>query len=206
VSSNGVFYTMHTDFWNTWDQPKLDQLVADCLNAHVACGKQRTPTNQQPNAAFSFACPDLSCAFTDGSADPDGTIVGWSWDFSDGTTSTEKDPSHTFGADGTYPVRLIVTDNRGATGTISHDVTVSNAPTITLSTRAYSVKHKRKVDLTWTGATSSNVDVKRNGVALTTTANDGSYTDRSVKAGTAYSYVVCEAGTTTCSSSADVTA
>jgi serine protease len=67
------------------------------------------------------------------------------------------------------------------------------------------VKSKRKVDLTWSGATSTNVDITRNGVALTTTANDGSYTDR-VKAGRSYSYVVCEAGTTTCSNTATLTA
>jgi PKD repeat protein len=205
VSSSGGFYTLHTDFWNTWDQPKLDQLVTDCLNAHVACGKQRTSTNQRPNALFSFSCSGLTCAFTDGSTDSNGTVVGWSWDFGDTSTSTVKDPSHTYAAAGTYVVRLTVTDNGGATGTIFHSVSVSDAPVISLSTRAYTVKSKRKVDLTWSGATSTNVDITRNGVALTTTANDGSYTDR-VKAGRSYSYVVCEAGTTTCSNTATLTA
>ncbi len=36
--SSGAYYTLHADFWNTWQQPRLDQLVADCLVAHVACG------------------------------------------------------------------------------------------------------------------------------------------------------------------------
>lgn len=38
--SSGAYYTMHADFWNTWQQAKLDQLVESCLNAHVACGAQ----------------------------------------------------------------------------------------------------------------------------------------------------------------------
>jgi hypothetical protein len=31
----------HADFWNTWQQPALEQLVARCLNAGVDCGRQR---------------------------------------------------------------------------------------------------------------------------------------------------------------------
>jgi hypothetical protein len=33
------------------------------------------------------------------------------------------------------------------------------------------------VDLSWIGATGSNVDIYRNGVVVATTGNDGSYTD-----------------------------
>ncbi|MGH2660939.1 MAG: DUF1996 domain-containing protein [Actinomycetota bacterium] len=36
--SSGPYYTLHADFWNTWQQARLDQLVADCLVAHVGCG------------------------------------------------------------------------------------------------------------------------------------------------------------------------
>ena len=36
--SSGPPYTMHADFWNTWEQERLDQLVADCLIARVHCG------------------------------------------------------------------------------------------------------------------------------------------------------------------------
>lgn len=31
---------LHADFWNTWQQPGLEKLVRDCLNAGVQCGKQ----------------------------------------------------------------------------------------------------------------------------------------------------------------------
>jgi hypothetical protein len=36
--SSGAPYTAHADFWNTWQQPKLNALVADCLNRDVDCG------------------------------------------------------------------------------------------------------------------------------------------------------------------------
>jgi hypothetical protein len=39
------------------------------------------------------------------------------------------------------------------------------------------VSRKTYVDLVWTGATSSKVEIRRNGSVLATTANDGAHTD-----------------------------
>jgi hypothetical protein len=33
--SSGPLSTLHADFWNTWDQPSLEALVARCLNTSV---------------------------------------------------------------------------------------------------------------------------------------------------------------------------
>jgi hypothetical protein len=35
--ASGPYWTLHSDFWNTWQQDRLDQLVADCLRARVRC-------------------------------------------------------------------------------------------------------------------------------------------------------------------------
>src|SRR5207244_8090251 len=60
------------------------------------------------------------------------------------------------------------------------------------------------VRLTWSGATSNNIDVNRNRVLLTTVPNTGTYTDSTGDTGRArYTYKVCEAGTSSCSN--DVT-
>ncbi len=59
--------------------------------------------------------------------------------------------------------------------------------------------------LAWSGATSTNIDIYRNGVVIVTTANDGSYIDSTGDIGRAqYTYRVCDAGTATCSNDARV--
>ena len=37
-TSVGSPYTAHADFWNAWNQARLEQLTADCLNRNVDCG------------------------------------------------------------------------------------------------------------------------------------------------------------------------
>jgi subtilisin family serine protease len=80
--------------------------------------------NAPPLADFSYECTDLTCVFTDQSADSDGNIVSHSWDFGDGATSTEQSPTHAFAGQGTYMVALTVTDDVGASNTITQDVEV----------------------------------------------------------------------------------
>lgn len=167
-----------------------------------------TPSNSAPTAAFTYSCTNLSCTFTDGSTDSDGSISSRSWTFGDGGTSTLAVPSHTYAAGGTYTVALKVTDDAGASSSTSKSVTVS-APSsggITLAASGYKVKGAQSVDLTWSGATSTSVDVFRDGAKLVTTANDGAYTDAiNAKGGGSYTYRLCEAGTTTCSGNVTVT-
>ena len=68
------------------------------------------------------------------------------------------------------------------------------------------MKGLQKADLKWSEATSTDVDVYRDGVIVATTANDGSHTDNiDQRGGGSYTYKVCEAGTTTCSNEATVT-
>lgn len=78
------------------------------------------------------------------------------------------------------------------------------SPGFTLSARGYKVKGVQKVDLTWSGATGTSVDVYRNGSRIVTTANDGGHTDSIGKGSGTYIYKVCEASTTTCSNEVTV--
>lgn len=88
-----------------------------------------SPANQAPVASFSAACAGLACSL-DGtaSADPDGTIAGYSWSFGDGGTGTGPTPSHSYLAAGSYPVRLTVTDDAGSTGEATRVIDVTAPP------------------------------------------------------------------------------
>jgi PKD repeat protein len=82
--------------------------------------------NQDPIADFSSSCTFLDCAFdSSASSDTDGTIASRAWSFDDGDTSTAANPSHSFAASGSYDVSLTVTDNQGATGSVTKTVTVT---------------------------------------------------------------------------------
>ena len=81
------------------------------------------PPNQAPLASFSSDCTDLDCDFdATGSADLDGTIDSYAWDFGDGATSDEQNPEHSYTDPGTYQVTLTVTDDDGDQGSVTHSV------------------------------------------------------------------------------------
>ncbi|GAA4269340.1 PKD domain-containing protein [Hyunsoonleella aestuarii] len=81
-----------------------------------------------PGANFSYASSsdDFKIInFTNLSTE----ALSFAWDFGNGNTSTEKDPSFTFEAgEGTYPVSLTATDGNGITGTTTIDVIVAEGP------------------------------------------------------------------------------
>ncbi|MGC0419386.1 collagenase [Embleya sp. AB8] len=109
--------TRYDSDWYTW--------LAACAAGDCSGG---TPTNRPPVASFTSTVTGTSVAFTDTSTDPDGTIATRAWDFGDGTTSTEANPTKTYAA-GTYTVRLTVTDNGGATASTTQSVTVTGGGT-----------------------------------------------------------------------------
>lgn len=81
-------------------------------------------TQQAPVAAVSVTATSgtvpLTIGFSsNGSSDPDGSIVGYSWNFGDGTTSTQPNPVHIYNSAGAFTAVLTVTDNSGLTDTES---------------------------------------------------------------------------------------
>jgi len=69
------------------------------------------------------------------SYDPDGTIVGYSWDFGDGSTGSGATPSHAYAIAGIYDVRLNVTDNSGSTAVSVQPVTINDRPPVVTLTQ-----------------------------------------------------------------------
>ncbi|RLE67339.1 MAG: hypothetical protein DRJ45_09675, partial [Thermoprotei archaeon] len=99
-------------------------------NQPFLCIRGKVP--QAPHAGFSFspASPTVldTVLFTNNSHDPDGNIVSWSWDFGDGTTSTERNPRHRYTRKGTFTVKLTVTDDEGLKDTKEVEIQVVNVP------------------------------------------------------------------------------
>lgn len=54
------------------------------------------------------------------------TPVSWNWDFGDGTNSTLQNPTHVYGSEGSYSVKLIVTSKEGCKDTTDVQVDLSN--------------------------------------------------------------------------------
>lgn len=90
--------------------------------------------NQPPTANFSFtpAEPkvDEEISFKDESTDPDGAsdIIGWEWDFGDGTKSTDQNPKKRYSQKKVYDVRLTVKDKAGSSHSITKKVPVGVVP------------------------------------------------------------------------------
>lgn len=88
--------------------------------------------NQPPAAQFTFIptaprAGDWIQFDASASYDPDGTITNYQWDFqNDGIfDATGKIVFHRYTVPGTYTVRLVVTDDKGATGSTLQAVVVS---------------------------------------------------------------------------------
>jgi outer membrane protein assembly factor BamB len=102
-----------------------------------------------------------------------------------------------------------VTPSPTSTPTPSPTATLTPTPTpgqITLTATGRKVHGVDTVDLVWTGATSSNVDIYRNGNLLRIVQNTGSYTDSTGQKGRAtFTYKACNTQTQNCSNQVTVT-
>src|SRR5882757_9596012 len=71
------------------------------------------------------SCLPVNIQFVDSSITNGATIVQWFWDFGDGTTGTDPEPSHDYYANGSYPVTYTITDDSGRISTTTGTVVIS---------------------------------------------------------------------------------
>ena len=88
-------------------------------NGPLSVGFDYLPINPDNTSSVDFS----------GVASGGTSSYGWSWNFGDGkATSSEQNPSHTFGSSGTFTVTLTATDQAGLVTALSQDISVSGSP------------------------------------------------------------------------------
>jgi PKD repeat protein len=100
-----------------------------CLISTNTCGSDTfcmpiTVNCPSPAASFNFVRNGFNVAFTDATG---GNPNIWLWDFGDGSTSTQQNPSHTYATAGNYTICLISTNPCGS-DTSCQSLVVCNVP------------------------------------------------------------------------------
>ncbi|MBT8048580.1 MAG: PKD domain-containing protein [Xanthomonadales bacterium] len=151
-----------------------------------------------PVANFTYSCKGKVCTL-EAEYSIESEIAQYSWDFDDGSTGEGSTVVHEFRRGGYYAVSLKVVERSQATATKTRGISI-RSPKIKLNASKSSQTFKPMVTLTWTGAESETVIIYRDGEAISSTNNDGKFTD--LDAGTdakPANYVLCESDTARCS-------
>lgn len=101
----------------------LDSLVV--ATSYVGTLEQKG--NQPPRACCTYARDwgSMAARFeASRSADPDGRIVRYAWEFGDGQSAEGKTISHTYAQAGDYAVKLTVADDKGETHAVTRTIRV----------------------------------------------------------------------------------
>ena len=86
------------------------------------------PPTAEANGPYSGGVGDPIAFSSAGSGDLDGGPLTYRWDFGDGTTSTQANPSHSYAASGLYTATLRVTDSGGLFDEDTASVSVAANP------------------------------------------------------------------------------
>lgn len=74
---------------------------------------QVLPQTKAPTADFNYSGFDLNVSFVDTSTQGGAPIMSWDWNFGDGGSSTQRNPTHRFSGYGPWEVSLVVRDANG---------------------------------------------------------------------------------------------
>ena len=138
--SDHMWYMYEVDMYCHHHQPTGDyEVKAFATDGQSGVSECKTSTfeylslNQPPIANFIFSPqnPVVNQIITfnaSNSTDLDGFIIDYGWYFGDGMNESEMVVNHSYSASGMYTVTLTVTDDEGATNTISRQITVGGYP------------------------------------------------------------------------------
>ncbi|MBF7150031.1 collagenase ColA [Bacillus toyonensis] len=118
-------YKTVTAYFVNYRVNENNQFEYDAVFHGVATGeeeKQAIKVNM--NGPYNEILNEKVEFHSDGTECTDIKIVFYLWDFGDGTTSTEANPTHVYDKEGTYTAKLTVKDNKGKVGRGKTTVTV----------------------------------------------------------------------------------
>lgn len=129
----------------TWTA--IGSYAVKLVNHYATCADSLIKTVQVINPptvaftanAFGSCKAPFTVQFTDGSTGETAGSTTWQWDFGDGQTSQQQNPSHTYNATGNFTVKLTVTTAGGCSNTLTKNnyinittpvVAITNANTL----------------------------------------------------------------------------
>ncbi len=138
----------------TWDQsgtpvPCGNQNYSEAEDYTINVVDPNSPPVASFSAGSSSVCAGESIAFTDNST---GSPTSWAWDFGDGGTSTNQNPTYSFLTAGNYTVSLTATNADGSDVSTT-SITVNALPSVSAGSDQ-SVCDGNQVTLNGSGATS----------------------------------------------------
>lgn len=86
-----------------------------------------------PDFNATEVCDGVNTKFTNTTNSSCGNILYYQWNFGDGNSSSQVNPSHKYSADGSYKVQLIVTQKGGLKDTVEKTITVNPLPAVAFS-------------------------------------------------------------------------
>lgn len=201
---SGTVYVQVIDTDNSQGGNTADTVFVDHLVIRVDNMPVTPPADPSGLTAVAAAYNEINLGWTDNAGDETGYEVQRASGGGFSTIATLPANTNSY-SDGSvqplttyqYRVRAVKgSEPSGFSNTASATTPEQPAGSdITLIANGLKVKGRQQVDLTWSGANTGSVIIKRNGSAIVTTSNDGFYKDNiGAKGGATYLYEVCETG------------
>lgn len=122
LSGNYLIRVKHKDL-TCWSEPIPFKviIVEVALQANFDFEVQGTGVKGDEDGGIF---PDDTIQFTDLSAKD---AVSWLWDFGDGKSSTDKNPTHVYGKKGVFQIVLTTTDNLGCVAEVTKELSITKS-------------------------------------------------------------------------------
>ncbi|MBP1817087.1 PQQ-dependent sugar dehydrogenase [Mycobacterium sp. OAE908] len=129
------------------------------LSIIAPSGGNRAPTAVvTATPAYGKPAPLTVDFSSQGSSDPEGSQLSYSWNFGDNTTSSDANPTHTYAANGTYVATLTVSDGE-KTAQASQQIFVGNtAPSVQITSPVDESKYNAGNTISFSGIATDDED------------------------------------------------